>query len=249
MKLMTCLNINKDFLLVIEKLFVMLHLLMIGTCNRNLPWQITWHHPLYTGSMQCLAPFPLVHVCYAVFLISPPAFMDVYWMILMWQISAGTLLVLLGKKWWPNLSMASIKSTWWCGVFALRLIDTTTSLVKVARMFQKSSNHIATGFEHTCLSKYQKTMQVIHDNGGEFTGFAFQQLLQVLIIKTVPTTNENTQSNAICEQMHQTVLTVTVLKMLLLAQPPQTCHKTEQLVDYILVTVMHALHSTVSTTL
>ncbi len=47
--------------------------------------------------------------------------------------------------------------------------------------------------------------------------------------------------------MHQTV--ATVLKTLLLVQPPQTCCQATLLVDDALVTAMHAFWSTVSTTL
>ncbi|KAL7463850.1 hypothetical protein ACHAXS_004201 [Conticribra weissflogii] len=90
-------------------------------------------------------------------------------------------------------------------------------------------------------------MQVIHDNGGEFTGFAFQHLLQLLNIKPVPTTNKNPQANAICKQMHQTV--ATMLKTLLLAPPPQTHCQAKLLVDDALATTMHALQSTIFTTL
>ncbi len=90
-------------------------------------------------------------------------------------------------------------------------------------------------------------MQVVHDNGAEFTGFAFQHLLHLLNIKPVPTTNKNPQANAICKQMHQTV--ATVLKTLLLAQPLQTCHQAALLVDDALATAMHVLWSTASTTL
>ncbi len=82
-------------------------------------------------------------------------------------------------------------------------------------------------------------MQVIHDNGGEFTGFAFQQLLKLLNINSVPITSKNQQSNAICKQMHWTV--ATVLKTLLLAQPPQTCHQAKLLVDDALATALNAL--------
>ncbi len=132
-------------------------------------------------------------------------------------------------------------------VFALTCIDTTTNLVKVAQIFEKSSYHDATLFEHTWLSQYPKPMQVIHDNGGEFTGFAFQYLLRLLNINPVPTTNKNPQANVICKQMHQTV--ATVLKTLLLAQSPQTCCQATLLVDNALATAMHALQSTVSTML
>ncbi len=49
--------------------------------------------------------------------------------------------------------------------FALTCIDTTTNLVKIAHIFEKSSNHNATYFEHTWLYWYPKPMQAIHDNG------------------------------------------------------------------------------------
>ncbi len=125
--------------------------------------------------------------------------------------------------------------------FALTCIDTTPNLVKVARIFEKSSNHIATHFEHTWLSWYPKPMQVIHDYGAEFTCFTFEHLLQMLNIKPVPIANKNQQANAICKKMHQTV--ATVLKTLLLAQPPQThCHAA-LLVDDALAKSMHALQS------
>ncbi len=81
--------------------------------------------------------------------------------------------------------------------FALPFIDTTTNLVKIAQIFEKSSDHDANCFEHTWLSWYPKPMQVIHDNGGEFTGFAFQLLLELLHINSVPTTDKNPQANVI----------------------------------------------------
>ncbi len=58
---------------------------------------------------------------------------------------------------------------------------------------------------------------------------------------------KNPQSNAICKQMHQTI--VTVSKSLLLVQSPQIYCQAISLVDDALATVMHALQSTVLTTL
>ncbi len=92
--------------------------------------------------------------------------------------------------------------------FALTCINTTTNLVEIAQIFEKSSDHVSTCFEHTWLYRYPKPMQIICDNGGKFTGFAFQHLLQLLNIKPVLTTNTNPQANAICKWMHQTVTTV-----------------------------------------
>ncbi|KAL7460146.1 hypothetical protein ACHAXS_000610, partial [Conticribra weissflogii] len=69
----------------------------------------------------------------------------------------------------------------------------------------------------------------------------------MLKIKSIPTRFQNPQSNKIYEWMHETV--ATMLKMLLLAQPPQTHHQASLLMDDALVTAMHALRSTVSTML
>ncbi len=102
--------------------------------------------------------------------------------------------------------------------FALTCIDTPINLVKIAQIFMKSSDHVATHFEHTWLSKYLWPIQVIHGNGGEFTGFAFEQLFCLLNIKPFLTKNKNPQANYVCKQMHQTAMTVS--KTLLVAQPP-----------------------------
>ncbi len=72
----------------------------------------------------------------------------------------------------------------------LTCIDTTTNLVKIAQIFDKISNYVATHFEHTWLICYPQPMRVIHENGGDFTGFAFKQMLDLLNIKPVPTTTK-----------------------------------------------------------
>ncbi len=88
---------------------------------------------------------------------------------------------------------------------------------------------------------------IIHDNGRKFTSFAFQQMLCLLNIKPVLTTNKILQANTICKQMHQTI--ATVLETILLANPPQPHHQAALFVDDALTTAMHALQSTVSTKL
>ncbi len=63
--------------------------------------------------------------------------------------------------------------------FDLTYIDTTTNLIKLTRIIEKSDNNIATYLEHIWLSWYPELIQVIHDKGGELIGFSFQQLLVV----------------------------------------------------------------------
>ena len=57
----------------------------------------------------------------------------------------------------------------------------------------------------------------------------------------------NPQSNAICEQMHQTVSNV--LRTLVHTNPPQNMASARDIVDDALATAMHAMQTTVATTL
>ena len=90
-------------------------------------------------------------------------------------------------------------------------------------------------------------LRCIHDNGGEFTGWEFQELLQLLHIEDVPTTSRNPTANAICERMHQTV--GNILRTLLYTNPPTTVSGAADLVDQALATAMHAMRVNVATTL
>ena len=122
---------------------------------------------------------------------------------------------------------------------ALTSIDTTLNLVEMIRIDEKSSQHVCNKFEQSWLSRYPWPERCIHDNGGEFVGFEFQQLLSVCAIKDVPTTSYNPQANAICERMHQTV--GNVLRTLLYANPPQNMLQAGELVDSALATASHAM--------
>ena len=60
---------------------------------------------------------------------------------------------------------------------ALTCIDPVTNLVKIIRINNKSSSHIAEQFANCWLSRYPRANRCIHDNGGEFIGHEFQRLL------------------------------------------------------------------------
>ena len=130
---------------------------------------------------------------------------------------------------------------------ALTSIDTTTNLTEVIQVTEKTSMHVQNKFEQSWLSRYPQIMHCVHDNGREFTGFEFQQLLQILQIKDVAMTSRNPQSNAICERMHQTV--GNVLRTLLYANPPHNLQEANDLVDSALATAIHALQTNVSSAL
>ena len=130
---------------------------------------------------------------------------------------------------------------------ALTSIDLVTNLVELIRIDRKTSQHVRKRFEQSWLSRYPLPKRCIHDNEGEFTGAAFQGLLNALSIKDVPTTSRNPQANAVCERMHQTV--GNVLRTILYSNPPQNVTGAADLVDQALATAMHAMRVNVSTTL
>lgn len=130
---------------------------------------------------------------------------------------------------------------------ALTCIDTVTNLTELVRIDNKTSAHVTTKFEQTWLARYPWPRNCIHDNGGEFTGWEFQLLLENLGIKDVPTTSRNPTANAICERMHQTV--GNILRTMLHTNPPHTVTAAKEIVDNALATAMHAMRASISTTL
>ena len=88
---------------------------------------------------------------------------------------------------------------------ALTAIDTVTNLVEIVRIDRKTSEHITSRFAQSWMARYPWPKRCVHDNGGKFVGWEFQQFLDKCNVKDVPTTSRNPQANSICERMHQTV--------------------------------------------
>ena len=61
---------------------------------------------------------------------------------------------------------------------------------------------MADQFTNCWIAKYPKPVNCIYDNGGEFIGKAFRNLLDQAGIKKNPCNTKNLQSNAACERMH-----------------------------------------------
>jgi transposase InsO family protein len=134
-----------------------------------------------------------------------------------------------------------------CEFSALTCIDTASNLVELVRIDNKTAAHIRDKFVQTWLCRYPRPVRCIHDKGGEFIGKEFQWLLELFSIKDVCSTSKNPQSNAICERMHQTV--ENVLRTLIHGNPPRNMSRAKDIVDDALATAMHAMRSTVATTL
>ena len=130
---------------------------------------------------------------------------------------------------------------------ALTCIDTASNLVELIRIDNKTAAHIKSKFVQSWLSRYPRPIRCVHDKGGEFIGQEFQWLLNMFSIKDVQSTAKNPQSNSICERMHQTV--GNVLRTILHSNPPANMTLARDIVDEALATAMHAMRTTVATTL
>ena len=93
---------------------------------------------------------------------------------------------------------------------ALTCIDPVTNLVDIILLdgSNPGAQYCGEKFETVWLSRYPKPKRCIYDNGNDFLERGFQDILEKHKIKGVSTTVKNTQSNGICERMHQTMLNV-----------------------------------------
>src|SRR6056300_956309 len=134
-----------------------------------------------------------------------------------------------------------------CEFSALTCIDTVSNLVELIRIDNKTSDHVRNKFTQTWLSRYPRPMRCVHDKGGEFIGSEFQWLLNMFSIKDIQSTAKNPQPNSICERMHQTV--GNILRTVLYSNPPKNMSQARDIIDEALATAMHAMRTTVATTL
>ena len=121
---------------------------------------------------------------------------------------------------------------------ALTSIDITTNLLEIEPIVTQTAAECARAFENGWLSRYPCPLRVIHDQGSEFMGSAFQDLLRRAGIKSVPTTARNPQGNSVIEAVHKSV--GQVLRTLIQIHRPQTVHQAKATGDTALATAMHA---------
>ncbi len=87
---------------------------------------------------------------------------------------------------------------------ALTMCDPATGWFEVAEIKDKTSEGTAKILDQTWFCRYPRPKRCISDNGNEFLGKEFQELLQSYGVKSVPTTVKNPQANFV-ERVHQTL--------------------------------------------
>jgi len=90
-------------------------------------------------------------------------------------------------------------------IHALTSIDKATGWPEFIAIKNKSSHHIALPFDSEWLCHYLQPAKVVYDNGTEFTGQEFQELLESYSVKPIATTVRNPRSNGVIERVHLTM--------------------------------------------
>jgi len=109
------------------------------------------------------------------------------------------------------------------------------------RVTSKNCVHVTQQFENAWLARYPRPDSVIFDQGGEFTGFEFQNHLILNGINPRPISSKNPQANAVCERMHQAV--GNSLRVLKDIQYPFNMQDAHQLVDTAIANAVYAQRS------
>jgi len=90
-------------------------------------------------------------------------------------------------------------------VFALTCTCAGSNSTEFARLDDKTSEHATIKFENTWLCRCPRPGECVHDQGGEFTGAAFQAMLATNDIRSVPFTVKNSMGKSVAERMHRVV--------------------------------------------
>ena len=87
-------------------------------------------------------------------------------------------------------------------IWALTLVDEATGWPEVIPIENKKSKNIAFLVDSEWFCRYPRPLICIHDNGTEFTGEEFQEMLDSYGVQSKPTTVKNPRGNAMHERTH-----------------------------------------------
>ena len=90
-------------------------------------------------------------------------------------------------------------------LLCLTIMDLATRWIELVRIPSKDSDLVAMAFDREWLSRYPRPTRCVHDQGSEFIGEEFQEMLASYGIAASPTTVKNPTANAILERSHQVI--------------------------------------------
>ena len=127
----------------------------------------------------------------------------------------------------------------------LTMIDVRTRWFEIVRVKRKDAELVALNFDRVWLSRYPRPARCLHDNGTEFMGAEFQELLTSYGIKAAVTTIRNPQANAILERVHQVL--GNLLRTMQLSQITSSQDDDEDPFDGVLAAAAFAIRATYHT--
>ena len=147
-------------------------------------------------------------------------------------------------KWDFDVHIVLPKKTVKRSIQAVTMICEASLWPEVARIQCNRAWHVAKVFNHTWLCRYPRSKEVIFDNGKEFVGEEFQELLESYAIKSVPTTVKNPQSNGVVERMHLTL--ADMLRTMTVIVDEECPIKINDAIDTMLQSAAWSLRTTIS---
>jgi hypothetical protein len=91
------------------------------------------------------------------------------------------------------------------GYYAITMIEPVIRWIEIHPIKPKTSLNVAQTFDDNWLCRYPRPLFCVFDNGKEFMGQEFQEMLESYGITPKPTTIKNPQANAILERVHGVV--------------------------------------------
>ncbi|MGH7974345.1 MAG: RNase H-like domain-containing protein, partial [bacterium] len=88
---------------------------------------------------------------------------------------------------------------------AITIIDPATSWIEIIQIPDKEARTTAIMLDRHWFCRYPRPLFCIYDNGNEFLGFEFQEMLESYGVLSKPTTIRNPQANTIIERSHQVI--------------------------------------------
>ena len=87
-------------------------------------------------------------------------------------------------------------------IFCLTMIDEAAGWPEIVPIKNKESKNIAELVDSEWFCRYPRPEYCLHDNGKEFIGNEFEELLQSYGVRSQPTTIKNPRGNAVHERTH-----------------------------------------------
>ena len=97
-------------------------------------------------------------------------------------------------------------------------------------------------FVNNWLARYPRPVSLTFDQGSEFLGNPFFNMMNTYGIHPNPTATINLQANSVCERMHQTV--GNILRAMSHSNPPPGTTSPEQMIDTAIAQAVYALRAT-----